>query len=182
MANPYHIRIAISQYRDRFRAELFTEDLGDTDGDLIDADWSILNEHWSNFLVGGGDLTSDNARRVGKDLFAKLLGGAENAAKWRDILRRAERESRSVRILIDASTDEVRNLPFGLLCDSLNNVYLFRPRKGETAIRFVRIVRRATPRPINLKGKRLRMLLAVAEPTVGKLGFNVCIWGKIPRL
>jgi hypothetical protein len=33
-ANPYHVRLALSQYGEQFRAELFTEDLIDTDGDL----------------------------------------------------------------------------------------------------------------------------------------------------
>jgi hypothetical protein len=32
MPNAYQVRLAISQYGDQFRAELFTEDLGDTDG------------------------------------------------------------------------------------------------------------------------------------------------------
>ena len=32
--NPYHVRLTISQFGELFRAELFTEDLGGTEGDL----------------------------------------------------------------------------------------------------------------------------------------------------
>jgi hypothetical protein len=46
---PYHARIAISQYGDHFRAELFTEDLGDTDGDLISADWPLATRERPTF-------------------------------------------------------------------------------------------------------------------------------------
>ena len=35
MATPYHVRLAVSQYGEQFRIELFTEDLGDTEGDLL---------------------------------------------------------------------------------------------------------------------------------------------------
>jgi WD40 repeat protein/tetratricopeptide (TPR) repeat protein len=170
MPTPYHVRLALSQYGDHFRAELFTEDLGDTEGDLVRADWSILEQHWSDFLMGGGDLSSDNARTVGKEMFSKLLGGTENAAKWQQILARAGREGRPVRLLVDSTADVVRSLPFGLLCDSLDNHYVFRPTKDGPPVRFARIIRRCTPRPIQLSIRPLRMLLAVAEPT--GLGFD----------
>jgi hypothetical protein len=32
--NPYHVRLTISQFGELFRYELFTEDLGGTEGDL----------------------------------------------------------------------------------------------------------------------------------------------------
>src|SRR3954462_11298287 len=98
MPTPYHVRLALSQFGDHFRAELFTEDLGDTEGDLVHADWSILEDRWSVFLTGGGDLSSDNARKVGKELFAKLIGGTENRAKWQQVLARAKRDGGPVRL------------------------------------------------------------------------------------
>jgi hypothetical protein len=74
MPNPYHVRLAVSQYGDQFRAELFTEDLGDTDGNLLPARWDVLDE-WLPYLAGGGaGLPPDAARLVGKQLFAHLLG------------------------------------------------------------------------------------------------------------
>src|SRR5262245_3949441 len=41
MPYPYHVRLAVSQYGDQFRAELFTEDLGDTEGDLLPVRWDV---------------------------------------------------------------------------------------------------------------------------------------------
>jgi hypothetical protein len=49
MSNPYHVRLAVSQYGGQFRAELFIEDLGDTEGDLLPARWEVLDE-WLPYL------------------------------------------------------------------------------------------------------------------------------------
>ncbi len=65
--NPYHARLAISQYGDQFRAELFTEDLGDTEGDLLPARWKVL-DRWMPFLAqGAADLPADAVRKVGRN-------------------------------------------------------------------------------------------------------------------
>ena len=46
LRDPYHVRLAISQYGEQFRAELFTEDLGDTDGEPLPADWKEQFDRW----------------------------------------------------------------------------------------------------------------------------------------
>jgi hypothetical protein len=177
VANPYHVRLAISQYGDRFRAELFTEDLGDTDGELLPADWRDRFNEWMSFLEGGGSLPTDTSRAIGAQLFDWLLSGT-NRAKWVEVLARMDRDpSRPIRILIDSSTatgpgaqdrdvDRIHNLPYGLLFDSQRHAFLFRPREGASPLQYVRIVRRTTPRLLNLGRPRwpLRLLVAAAEP------------------
>ncbi len=177
LPNPYHVRLAISQYGDRFRAELFTEDLGDTDGELLPADWRDRFKSWMDFLERGVPLPPDSSRAVGAQLFDWLLSGA-NRAKWVEILARMDREpSRPLRLLIDSSTrtgsgsqdrdvDRLHSLPYGLLFDTLRHAFLFRPREGATPLQYVRIVRRTTPRLLNLGRTRrpLRALVAIAEP------------------
>src|SRR5262249_40936941 len=90
--NPYHVRLAISQYGDRFRAELFTEDLGDTDGELLPADWRDKFERWMTYLQGGGALAAGNEADIGAELFDWLLGGLTNRSKWVEITKRLERD------------------------------------------------------------------------------------------
>ena len=161
MPTPYHVRLAVTQYGDQFRAELFTEDLGDTEGDLLPELPPSLGE-WVPYLAQGADLPPDAARQLGKDLFTALLGQPENAKKWAEVLAQAERKGRPVRLLIDATTDAVRDLPYGLLCEPHDDWFLFRGG-AKRSVEFVRILRRCTPRPLDLRD-RLRVLLAVAEP------------------
>jgi WD40 repeat protein len=160
--NPYHVRLAVSQYGDQFRAELFTEDLGDTVGDVLPARWDVLDE-WLPYLVQGAGLPTDSARQLGQKMFASLLGKAENSKKWQDILAQARRQGRPVRLLIDATADRVRDLPFGLLCEPDDDYFLLRPAPRWQPIQCVRIVRRSSPRLLHL-GRRPRLLLAAAEP------------------
>lgn len=162
MAAPYHVRLAVSQYGEQFRAELFTEDLGDTEGDVL-AELPPSVGEWVPYLAQGADLPPDAARQLGKDLFAALLGQPENAKKWSEVLAQATRKGQPVRLLIDATTEAVRDLPYGLLCEPHDDWYLFRGGKGP-AVEFVRILRRCSPRPLKLPG-RPRVLIAVAEPT-----------------
>lgn len=151
MHTPYHVRLAISQYGDQLRAELFTEDLGDTNGDLLPAKWERLNDDFKSYLaMGATGLPSDTARQAGQELFDYMLGSGENGKKWTEILRQAERQHRPIRVLIDATTDLVRDLPYGLLCDSADDYYLLRPGPGRPLIRFARILRRCTPRVLDL--------------------------------
>lgn len=164
MPAPYHVRLAVSQYGDQFRAELFTEDLGDTEGDVLTELPPSLAE-WVPYLAQGAELPPDAARQLGKDLFAALLGQPENAKKWADVLARAEQTDRPVRLLIDATTDSVRDLPYGLLCEPHDDWFLFRGGK-KNPVRFVRILRRCSPRPLTL-GDRPRVLVAAAEPVGG---------------
>jgi WD40 repeat protein len=182
--NPYHVRLAISQYGDRFRAELFTEDLGDTDGELLPADWRDNFERWMTYLEGGGGLVEGTDADIGAQLFGWLFGGGANRVKWIEVLRRLERDgNRPLRLLIDSSTmsrpgradadaDKIHNLPYGLLFDPERDSFLFRPCSGRPAIQYLRIVRRCTPRLLSLGPPRrpLRLLLAVAEPD--GLGFG----------
>jgi hypothetical protein len=178
--NPYHVRLAISQYGERFRAELFTEDLGDTDGELLPTDWQKQVREWIDHLEGGGDLRANFDAEVGGQLFQWVFGGAQsvNRAKWAEILKHLERQpGRSLRLLIDTSSlaspaardrdrDNIHSLPYGLLFDPQESYFLFRPGVGRGPIQFVRIIRRCTPRPLNLHpgGKPVRVLLAAAEP------------------
>src|SRR5262245_44787683 len=161
MAAPYHVRLAVSQYGEQFRTELFTEDLGDTEGDLLPELPPSLGE-WVPFLAQGADLPPDAARQLGKDLFAALLGQPENAKKWSEVLTQADRNGQPIRLLIDATTDSVRDLPYGLLCEPHDDWFLFRGGR-KRSVAFVRILRRCSPRPLNLR-ERLRVLIAVAEP------------------
>ncbi len=161
MANPYHVRLAISQYGDQFRSELFTEDLGDTSGDLLPVQWEKLDDDFKSYLaMGAVGLPPDTAAKVGHEIFNQLLGQGENQAKWQEVLQQAKRQNRPIRLLIDATTDDVRDLPYGLLCDPHDDFYLLR----RSDIQFVRIIRRCTPRLLNLTRPRLRMLLIAAEP------------------
>ena len=114
MTTPYHVRLAVSQYGEQFRAELFTEDLGDTEGDLLTELPPSIAE-WVPYLAQGADLPPDAARQLGKDLFAALLGQPENAKKWAEVLTQAARHKQPIRLLIDATTEAVRDLPYGLL-------------------------------------------------------------------
>src|SRR5947209_5130037 len=99
--NPYHVRLAVSEFGDLFRAELFTEDLGDTNGDLFPAQWNEL-EQWLPYLAQGAEsLPPEGARALGQILFDYLLGKAENAKKWTEVLRHAAQQQRPVRLLID---------------------------------------------------------------------------------
>jgi hypothetical protein len=183
MPTPYHARLAISQYGDRFRAELFTEDLGDTDGELLPAAWRESFDRWMHYLQGGGALTSDAELTIGTELFDWLCGGGANRAKWTEVLGRLERDGRPLRLLIDSSTvagpdradadaDKIHNLPYGLLFDTLRGRFLFDPAAHGPPIQYVRIVRRCTPRLLSLERDRwpLRLLLAAAEPVGLKVG------------
>ncbi len=161
MSTPYHVRLAVSQYGEQFRAELFTEDLGDTEGDLLTELPPSIAE-WVPYLAQGADLPPDAARQLGKDLFAALLGQPENAKKWAEVLAQATRKGQTIRLLIDATTEAVRDLPYGLLCEPHDDFFLFRGGKMH-AVAFVRILRRCSPRPLKLND-RLRVLIAVAEP------------------
>jgi WD40 repeat protein len=161
MAAPYHVRLAVSQYGEQFRAELFTEDLGDTEGDLL-AELPPSIAEWVPYLAQGADLPPDAARQLGKDLFAALLGQPENAKKWSEVLTQAARNKQPIRLLIDATTEAVRDLPYGLLCEPHDDWFLFREGHKQS-IEFVRILRRCSPRPLKFRD-RLRVLVAVAEP------------------
>src|SRR5215831_14811203 len=99
--NPYHVRLALSQYGEQFRAELFTEDLGDTDGELLKADWF-------KSLDLGPSPTEDDAREVGREMFAQMLGLGRNRSKWAAIIAQARDQAKPVRLLVDATTDAVR--------------------------------------------------------------------------
>lgn len=161
MASPYHVRLAVSQYGEQFRAELFTEDLGDTEGDLlVELPPSIAE--WVPYLAQGADLPPDAARQLGKDLFSVLLGQPENAKKWAEVLTQAARGQRPIRLLIDATTESVRDLPYGLLCEPHDDWFLFRGGV-RSSVAFVRILRRCSPRPLKLP-ERLRLLIVAAEP------------------
>jgi WD40 repeat protein len=184
MQNPYHVRLAISQYGDRFRAELFTEDLGDTDGALLPADWRTDFDAWLTYLEGGNPPLEETDAHIGATLFGWVFGGGANRVKWAEVLHRLEREdNRPLRLLIDSSTlprpgtpdldaDKIHNLPYGLLFDPERDYFLFRPRSGRPPIRYIRIVRRCTPRLLKLGRSHwpLRVLVAVAEPN--ELGFG----------
>ena len=161
MPSPYHVRLAVSQYGEQFRAELFTEDLGDTEGDVLTELPASVGE-WVPYLAQGAELPPDAARQLGKDLFAALLGQPENAKKWSEVLAQAARNKQPIRLLIDATTEPVRDLPFGLLCEPHDDWFLFRGQRHP--VEFVRILRRCSPRPLKLRD-RLRVLIVVAEPT-----------------
>ena len=163
--SPYHVRLAISQYGGQFRAELFTEDLGDTNGDLLPVPWELLDEEFQAYLAAGAaGLPPEMARKVGQEMFSYMLGQGENSKKWTEILAQADRQNRPVRLLVDATTEEVRDLPYGLLCDPDDDFYLARSNPRRASVRLVRILRRCTPRLLNLKKPRLKLLLAAAEP------------------
>jgi WD40 repeat protein len=178
LRDPYHVRLAISQYGEQFRAELFTEDLGDTDGELLPADWKEQFDRWMTHLQGGGELRAGADAEVGGQLFEWVFGRGVNRGKWDEILGHLGRQAgRPLRLLIDTSAlttaaapdrdrDRIHNLPYGLLFDPQHSYFLFRPGAGRPPIQFVRIIRRCTPRLLNLRpgGKPVRLLLAAAEP------------------
>jgi hypothetical protein len=173
---PYHVRLAISQFDEYFRVELFTEDLGDTNGDLVsakvweatDAKLATLRESsfrsWMGWLTESApDLPVEAGEDLGKMLFKQVLGQEEISQKWSEVLQKARDQGKTLRVLIDATADEVNDLPFGLLYHPHDGAFLF--RQEESRIQFVRILRRCTPRPLNLDRQPLRILLAAAEPT-----------------
>jgi hypothetical protein len=162
MSTPYHVRLAVSQYGEQFRAELFTEDLGDTEGDQLSELPPSIKE-WVPYLAQGVDLPPDAARQLGKELFSALLGQPENGKKWAEVLAQTSRKGQPVRLLIDATTEAVRDLPYGLLCEPHDDWFLFRAGQKHP-VELVRILRRCSPRPLKLRD-RLRVLIAVAEPT-----------------
>ncbi len=199
MPNPYHVRLAISQYGNGFRAELFTEDLGDTDGELLPPNWRESFEQWMAYLEGGGKLSAETDEKIGAELFNWLLSGS-NRLKWVEVNERLKREStRPLRLLIDSSTlastvnedseaDKIHNLPYGLLFDTQSHYFLFRPRSGTNIRQYVRIVRRSTPRLLNLSRTHwpLHVLVAIAEPRglefdgKNQLGKLLQGWAKRP--
>jgi WD40 repeat protein len=181
----YHVYLSISQFGDQFRSELFTEDLGSTDGELLPVEWKGI-EDWYSFLVqGAADLPPDAAEKLGEKLFGYVLGNRANKAKWADTLRHLyQRDPHQVlRLLVDTSifdevtaesNDRVHNLPYGLLRDPEDHYYLFRPREvnqERPEIQFVRILRRCTPRPLKLR-KPVPILLAAAEPSDQQFQFH----------
>jgi WD40 repeat protein len=173
---PYHVRLSVSQYGDKLKAELFTEDLGDTEGEFLPAQWQVMEE-WIPYLSQGATgLPPDSARALGKELFSYLIGGTENSKKWVEILEQVKRQQRALRLLIDASTDHVRDLPYGLLCDPHDDYYLLRAGEGprRQPIQFVRILRRCTPRLLNLNRNPLRVLIVAAEPVSAWLPAFAC--------
>ena len=175
MATPYQVRLAIS----RSRSELYTEDLGDTDGDPLPESWENIEEWIPYLLEGASSLPSDSGRKLGKGVFELLLGGPENGKKWAEVIEQSKRQDRSVRLLIDATDDAVRDLPFGLLCEPHDNYYLLRPRKGCPAVRPLRVIRRCTPRRLHLSKKKgpIKVLLAAAEPRSSDVrGFDGPRW------
>lgn len=164
--NPYHVRLSLSQYGDRYKAELFTEDLGDTEGEFLPADWQGM-EDWLTYLAqGAADLPTESARSMGKELFTLLIRGPENSKKWAEILERLRREKRPLRLLIDAATEHVRDLPYGLLCEPHEDYFLFRSASEShlPPIQFVRILRRCTPKLLDLTKSPLKILVVAAEP------------------
>ena len=176
MPNPYHVRLAISQYGDRFRAELFTEDLGDTDGELLPANWRESFDIWMRYLQEGGRIPAGGDENIGGQLFDWIFAGKANSVKWAEILARVERDrTRPLRLLIDSSTldrdagddaDRIHNLPYGLLFDRGSGYFLFRQAANRPEIQYVRMVRRCPPRLLKLESPLwpLRALIAVAEP------------------
>jgi hypothetical protein len=163
--NPYQVRLAISGDGERFRAELFTEDLGDTEGDDLPGD-GIRQIRDGSALMPGHVLSTNVAAEVGGRLFELVLDGEVNHRKWHEILASLEGQSgRSLRLLIDAP---FLDLPFGLLFDPLERYFLFRPRAGHPPIQFVRTVRYWAPRRLSLNPERkpVRLLVAAAEPEI----------------
>jgi hypothetical protein len=184
MRDYYHVYLSVSQYGDKYRAELFTEDLGGTDGDLLPMQWHGVDE-WSPFLEASAPATpADGAERLGEDLFRQLLGNPANRAKWAEVVRKAADRKQVLRLLVDSCIpdeaterdhDKIHSLPYGLLRDKDGGYYLFRPREANQRrpeIQFVRVLRRSTPRPLRLERKPLRVLLAAAEPRDPALRFD----------
>jgi WD40 repeat protein len=175
--NPYHVRLAISQYGKQFRAELFTEDLGDTDGVLPPAEWEAKFDKWLIRVAEGGTLSPDVVEDVGAQVFQWVFRD-DNLGKWDEVVEHVKRPAvRPIRLLIDTSSsgrpgapdsagDKVHQVPYGLLFDPRKNAFLFRPGLNGPPIRFVRVIRRSLPRLLSLspKEKSVRLLLAAAEP------------------
>lgn len=245
--NPYHVRLAISQYRGQFRAELFTEDLGDTTGKLLpalstvdiqlsgktmdekarfkftEASFQELRDdgvpddiverledglETQTFFSKAGldDLLEKNQfaaeyknlivkhatqvitlrqlvetylreesqnvpcslQELGLTLFKNIFGEGDNSRKWEQILKKQSPE-RPIRLLLDTATDDVWDLPYGLLWDPEGKSYLFLPKGGHLKIQYVRIIRRFPPRLLTLFQKikakeKVKVLVAAAEP------------------
>jgi WD40 repeat protein len=180
----YNVYLSVSQYGDKYRAELFTEDLGGTEGELLPIDWEGVDEWYPFLLRSAADLPPDGAEKLGERLFGHLLGNPANQAKWAEVIKQVKEynkrakpgERQVLRLLVDSSipdekterdNDKIHNLPYGLLRDKDGGYYLFRPpgaNQDQPAIQFVRVLRRCTPRPVQLVRTPLRILLAAAEP------------------
>ena len=166
MGDHYHVRLAVSDdgspsRRRRYRAELFTEDLGDADTGWVEIDAIGLRR-----LLGPAPREED-ARAVGTTLFSKCLGPVHDL--WERVLGRAKERLQPVRVLVDVTAEVLRDLPFALLRADRVPYYLFRGHSADRPIaRYVRIVRYCPPRLLSLDaratGQPLRMLLAAAEP------------------
>ena len=126
MPDSYHVRLAISQYGDQFRAELFTEDLGDTEGDLLPASWEILDE-WLPYLGRGRPASPRTRRARSARSCSRPSGQGRERQEVDGDPGAARRQGRPLRLLIDATTDAVRDLPYGLLCEPHDDYFLLRP-------------------------------------------------------
>ena len=69
MAAPYHVRLAVSQYGDQFRAELFTEDLG---AELV----AVLRHGEADVVRGGHGRASEWCEDTIQDAEATLPAGS----------------------------------------------------------------------------------------------------------
>jgi WD40 repeat protein len=175
--NPYRVRLALSQYGEQFRAELFTEDLGDTDGELLPAEWEAKLNEWLVWVADGGTLSPDVVEDVGAQVFRWVFRG-DNLSKWDEVVEHVKRSPlRPIRLFIDTSSsgrpgapdrtgDRVHEVPYGLLFDPRKSAFLFRPGPNGPPVRFVRVIRRSLPRLLSLSPKErpVRLLLAAAEP------------------
>jgi hypothetical protein len=168
--NPLTVRLVISGYGERYRVELLTAELGDTEGDMISLPGEL--EEWLSFLLTGGQVPATSAEGIGAQLFRLLLRGSNNFPKWAEILARAQQERRPILLLIDVNDAlpeeqggdrDWESLPFGLLYDPDTDDFLFRPRRARPAVHFARILRRAPPRGVRLANP-VRVLLAASEP------------------
>jgi hypothetical protein len=173
----YHVRLALSEHQGSFRVELFTEDLGDTSGDLLsssvwdqrDPDVERFREAsyrgWIEYLAERGLEPDENvALDLGKRLFAHLLGQPHTAEMWSAVLTQARSQGKRLRVLIDAD-ERVNDLPFGLLCDRGGNYLAW---LDTPAVQFLRILRQCRPRQLNLNRQPIRLLLLAAEPRGGE--------------
>src|SRR5262249_44211218 len=96
--NYYHVYLSVSQYGDKYRAELFTEDLGGTEGELLPIDWQGVDE-WDPFLLqSAANLPSGSAEQLGKRLFEYLLGNPANRAKWAEVVKQARDRKQVLRV------------------------------------------------------------------------------------
>jgi len=170
MTDPYHVRLSVSlieteEHKYRFRAELFTEDLGETEGEDHEFDRKEF-EQWHSWL-GSSDLQPENARLLGEKLFYHIFKKQSlNLQKWEEILGHVRAARRPVRLLIDTSTEGGRDLPYGLLRESDRKFYVFQQAAGRPPVRFLRIARGGSPRsPRSPGGAARRVLVVAAEPS-----------------